>query len=90
MLRESRMDAPARGTLASVRRFDPTAARTLASAHYRPRGAGLVVAGDVDPDWVTHVSANALAQWEGAPAGGRDFEVHPRFHEATVHSHRPP
>lgn len=76
---------PARGTLASVRRFDPTAARTLASAHYRPGGAGLVVAGDVDPDWVTHVSANALAQWEGAPAAGRDFEVHPRFHEATVH-----
>jgi len=76
---------PASGTLASVGRFDPSAAAALAAAHYRPRGGGLVVAGDVDAARVGEVAARTFAGWEGTAPGGRDFAVAPRFSGATVH-----
>lgn len=46
------------------------------AAHYRPAGAALVVAGDVDPDAVRALAERHLGDWEGAlpPAAG---EVRP-------------
>jgi zinc protease len=76
---------PAVGDLASVARFDAAAATALTAAHYRPRGGGLVVAGDVDPSRVADVVGRAFAGWEGTPPGGRDFDVRARFPGATVH-----
>ena len=70
---------PASGTLATVDRFDRAAALVLAASHYRPRGGGLVVAGDVDAERVADVAARAFASWDGAAPGGRDFPVSPRF-----------
>jgi predicted Zn-dependent peptidase len=76
---------PAGGTVASVARFAAADALALAAQRFRPRGGGLVVAGDVDVDQVAQLAANALAGWRGDPPGGRDFAVAPRFAEATVH-----
>jgi predicted Zn-dependent peptidase len=76
---------PASGTLATVGGFDPAAALALAGTHYRPRGGGLVVAGDVDAERVAEVAGRAFGGWEGAAPGGRDFAVTPRFAGATVH-----
>ncbi len=73
------------GSLASVARFDGAAAERLAGERYRPRRGGLVVVGDVDPDRVSDVADRVLAGWEGGAPEGRDFEVAPRFREATVH-----
>jgi predicted Zn-dependent peptidase len=76
---------PAAGTVDSVSSFTAAAAAALVADHYRPRGGGLVVAGDVDPERVAALARGALAGWNGAGRGRRDFEVAPRFEGATVH-----
>lgn len=81
---------PAGGTLASVAPLDVAAARTFAETHYRPAGAGLVVAGDVDTDEVEALAARLLAGWEGAPPPAAPVSGRARHDARTVHVvHRP-
>lgn len=78
------------GTEASLEGVDAAVARTFAEAWYRPAGAGLVLAGDVDAEHATGVVSRLLAGWEGAAPARPDVEGAPRFRERTVHViHRP-
>jgi zinc protease len=76
---------PMTGTADSVASFTASHAAALVAEHYRPRGGGLVVAGDVDPARVAALARGALAGWSGQGSGRRDFAVPPRFDGATVH-----
>lgn len=78
------------GTEATLAGFDASAARDFAEAWYRPAGAGLVLAGDVDTDHAARVANRLLAGWEGSAPARPDVEGAPRFGERTVHVvHRP-
>ena len=76
---------PVAGTLESVEGFDSAAAAGLFAGHYHPQGGGLVVTGDIDPEHTAQIAERMFSAWEGAPPGGRDFDVEPRFSGATVH-----
>ena len=76
---------PVSGSLESVGRFGPAEAAAVVGEQYRPRGGGLVVAGDVDPEVMARLASRVLGGWDGQAPGGRDFPVAPRFPGATVH-----
>jgi zinc protease len=81
---------PVGGTEASIQpRVAPELAAYAREA-YRPRGGGLVVAGDVDPDEVQALADRILAGWQGAPPARSEASGAPRTRERTVHVvHRP-
>lgn len=81
---------PLQGTEASVTPLDRSALQAFADAAYRPDGAALVVAGDVDADEVREVAEGILAGWTGGAAVPAPPEGRARFAERTVHViHRP-
>jgi predicted Zn-dependent peptidase len=81
---------PVRGTEETVSRLGTPDLQAWVERAYRPEGAGLVVAGDVDPDEAQSVLESLVSGWEGpaavpdAPAG------RPRHDAPAVHVvHRP-
>lgn len=81
---------PAGGTEASVGSFTTDDLVAHARDWYRPAGAGLIVAGDVDADAVEALATRLLTGWEGAPPAAGQVSGLPRTRERTVHVvHRP-
>jgi zinc protease len=81
---------PAAGTLDSVEPLDTAALKAFARDHYRPAGAGLVVAGDVDVAEIEDLTHRLLSGWEGAPPPSPVVGGTPRTRTRTVHViHRP-
>lgn len=58
---------PLLGSADSVGPVTPETLRGYADAYYRPAGAGLVVAGDVDADEVLEMAEHVFGDWKGAP-----------------------
>lgn len=58
---------PLLGSLESVEAVSPETLRGYADAYYRPAGAGLVVAGDVDATEVLAMAEGVFGDWAGAP-----------------------
>jgi zinc protease len=75
---------PVAGTATSVEGIGPEAVQAFAMAHYRPVGAGLVVAGDVDVPEVVELARSYFGDWEGAPESAVSFESVPRFPDRRV------
>jgi zinc protease len=78
------------GTRASIGGVGREQAAEYAASHYRPAGAGLVVAGDVDPDAVARLAGPLLAHRGGEGVARPALVVEPRSRERAVHLlHRP-
>jgi zinc protease len=75
---------PLAGSASSVERMGPVEVQAFAKAHYRPKGAGLVVAGDVEVSEVGDLARSYFGDWEGAPEPVSSFESVPRFRERRV------
>jgi zinc protease len=76
---------PAGGTEASVAGLGASDLAAFARGRYRPRGAGLVVTGDVDADEVDALAGGLLAGWDGAAPVTRPVAGAPRHPVRTVH-----
>jgi zinc protease len=68
---------PLAGTEASVSGMGPDEIRNHWLARYRPKGAGLLVVGDVDVPEVEALARDAFGGWEGAPASAPGFQSLP-------------
>lgn len=73
------------GLEAAVEGFDAAQMRTFAEANYRPTGAALILAGDVDADQVSDLAGRLVAGWQGAVKVQADPVGEARFTERTVH-----
>jgi zinc protease len=81
---------PVAGTLASVSAFDRDAVLEFARSSYRPGGAGIVMAGDLDERNVTALLETHLAGWVGNAGPRRSVDTTPRFERRTIQIvHRP-
>ena len=76
---------PVAGTEGSVAGLATADLAGFADGAYRPRGGGLVVAGDVDQGEVTDLAGSVLAGWEGGPSPRQPVRGAPRFEERTIH-----
>ncbi|MEJ2540086.1 MAG: pitrilysin family protein [Gemmatimonadota bacterium] len=72
------------GSPASVGEVTPEGLRGLAEALYRPRGSGLVVAGDVDPGEVLDTVRQVFGRWTGSPPPRVDPAGAPRSRERRI------
>ncbi|HSM04194.1 MAG TPA: pitrilysin family protein [Longimicrobiales bacterium] len=72
------------GTPASVGDAGPDTLRGLSEGLYRPRGAGLVVAGDVEEREVLEVAERIFGEWTGAPPTQGDPAGEPRSRDRRI------
>ena len=72
------------GTPASVEDVGPDTLRGLAEALYRPRGSGLVVAGDVEDREVLEATERIFGDWAGAPPPQVDPAGEPRSRDRRI------
>lgn len=78
------------GTVESVTRFGPQAAHGFAEAYYRPGGAGLVMAGDVDPGQCRELAERHFGAWTGKVEASEACLAEPRSRDRrVVVVHRP-
>lgn len=68
---------PVLGTQESVARLVPDAIRTFYGDRYRAGGAGLVLAGDVQPERARALAQARLSRWPGERAPEPEFEAAP-------------
>jgi zinc protease len=76
---------PLIGTEAFLTSVDRRTVNEFASAHYLPRGSGLIVVGDVDTEEVARRIEGAFGDWVGAPPGRATVDAEPRRRERAVH-----
>jgi zinc protease len=60
---------PAEGYPGTVRTLSLSDVRAMHAGHFGPKGATLIIAGDVDPDEVTRLLEKTLGRWRGQNAG---------------------
>lgn len=72
------------GTEESVEAATPATLAGLTEALYRPRGSGLVVAGDVEPDEALRAAGEVFGEWTGAAPARRDPEGIARARERRI------
>ncbi|MBW3533764.1 MAG: insulinase family protein [Gemmatimonadetes bacterium] len=81
----SRYGRPLGGTLESVEAIDRAAVEAFHAERYRPAGAGVVMAGDVDPDDAAALLRRHFGAWEGASPATAPVEGVARATRRTVH-----
>lgn len=65
---ESPFSRPLSGTVATVSSLGREGVRDFHGATFTPRGAGLIVAGNLTPEEAEHTAARAFGDWKGADA----------------------
>lgn len=75
---------PLGGTIDSVDPFGPDAARAFLKAHYGPKGAGMVVVGDVDTAHVRSLVETHFGDWTGGTQGRPPIDATPRTLDRSI------
>jgi zinc protease len=75
---------PQDGTEESIGRVTRDLLSEFVDACYRPRGGGLIVAGDLDPDEIEMMANHRLGAWAGAPQASEEFSVDQATRERRV------